>query len=51
MAAQDYGRDYDRRFRPVAEKSSALIGMAMTENQGGSELRTNSTRAEPNGDG
>ncbi len=46
-----FARDYDRRFRPVAEKSSALIGMAMTENQGGSDLRTNTTRAEPAGDG
>ena len=46
-----YGRSYDRRFRPVREKSSALIGMGMTENQGGSDLRTNVTRAEPAGDG
>jgi putative acyl-CoA dehydrogenase len=35
----------------VAEKTSALIGMGMTENQGGSDLRTNTTRAEPAGDG
>jgi putative acyl-CoA dehydrogenase len=42
-----YGRTYDRRSCPVAHKSAALIGMAMTENQGGSDLRTNSTRAEP----
>jgi len=46
-----FGRDYDPRFRPVRDKSSALIGMAMTENQGGSDLRTNTTRAEPAGDG
>ena len=46
-----YGRDYDPRFRPVAEKSAALLGMGMTENQGGSDLRTNVTRAEPAGDG
>jgi putative acyl-CoA dehydrogenase len=46
-----FARDYDRRFRPVREKSAALIGMGMTENQGGSDLRTNSTRAEPAGDG
>jgi putative acyl-CoA dehydrogenase len=46
-----FGRDYDKRFRPVREKSAALIGMGMTENQGGSDLRTNSTRAEPSGDG
>ena len=46
-----FGRDYDKRFRPVREKSAALLGMGMTENQGGSDLRTNSTRAEPAGDG
>ncbi len=46
-----FARDYDRRFVPVAEKKSALIGMGMTENQGGSDLRTNTTRAEPAGDG
>jgi putative acyl-CoA dehydrogenase len=41
-----FNRQYDRRFRPAAEKTSALFGMAMTENQGGSDLRTNVTRAE-----
>jgi putative acyl-CoA dehydrogenase len=44
-----YSRSYDRRFRPGAEKSGALIGMGMTEKQGGSDLRANSTRAEPVG--
>src|SRR6185312_4028696 len=46
-----FARDYDRRFVPVAEKTAALIGMGMTENQGGSDLRTNTTRAESAGDG
>jgi putative acyl-CoA dehydrogenase len=46
-----FARNYDRRFRPLSEKASALIGMGMTENQGGSDLRTNTTRAEPAGDG
>ncbi len=46
-----FGRQYDKGFRPVAEKSAALLGMGMTENQGGSDLRTNTTRAEPAGDG
>jgi putative acyl-CoA dehydrogenase len=41
-----FARTYDGRARPAAEKGSALIGMAMTENQGGSDLRTNVTRAE-----
>ncbi len=43
--------DYDPASRPVAAKRGALIGMAMTEKQGGSDLRANSTRAEPAGDG
>ncbi len=42
-----FSRDYDKRFRPVKEKSAALLGMGMTENQGGSDLRANTTRAEP----
>jgi putative acyl-CoA dehydrogenase len=42
---------HDSRPIPVAEKTGALIGMGMTENQGGSDLRTNTTRAEPAGDG
>jgi len=46
-----FGRRYDPRFMPAREKYSALIGMGMTENQGGSDLRTNVTRAEPAGDG
>ena len=46
-----YGRDYDKRFVPVMEKSAALVGTGMTENQGGSDLRTNTTRAEATGDG
>ncbi len=46
-----FSRDYDGSFRPARLKSAALIGMGMTENQGGSDLRTNTTRAEPTGDG
>jgi putative acyl-CoA dehydrogenase len=46
-----YSRYYDPLFRPAREKSSALIGMGMTENQGGSDLRTNTTRAEPSEEG
>ena len=46
-----FGRDYDRRFIPAPEKSAVLFGMGLTENQGGSDLRTNTTRAEPAGDG
>jgi putative acyl-CoA dehydrogenase len=39
-------REYDSRFLPVTEKTSALIGMGMTEKQGGSDVRMNETRAE-----
>ncbi len=42
---------YDPSFRPAPEKSGALMGMAMTEKQGGSDLRANTTRAEPLGNG
>jgi putative acyl-CoA dehydrogenase len=38
-------RQYDARFRPAPEKTGALVGMGMTEKQGGSDLRTNATRA------
>ncbi len=44
-----YSRAYDQRFRPGPEKTGALIGMGMTEKQGGSDLRANKTRAEPAG--
>ncbi|HEX3772744.1 MAG TPA: isovaleryl-CoA dehydrogenase [Polyangiaceae bacterium] len=40
-------RRYDPRFRPAEEKTGALIGMGMTEKQGGSDLRSNATRATP----
>jgi putative acyl-CoA dehydrogenase len=42
---------YSQRSAPIADKVGALIGMGMTENQGGSDLRMNTTRAEPSGDG
>jgi putative acyl-CoA dehydrogenase len=41
---------YDPRARPVPEKSGALMGMAMTEKQGGSDVRSNTTLAEKTGD-
>ncbi len=37
---------YDPSFRPASEKTGALMGMAMTEKQGGSDVRANTTRAE-----
>jgi putative acyl-CoA dehydrogenase len=42
---------YDSSFQPAAQKTGALIGMAMTEKQGGSDVRANTTRAEPIGSG
>lgn len=42
---------YDPRFIPADQKSGALMGMAMTEKQGGSDVRANTTRARPLGAG
>jgi putative acyl-CoA dehydrogenase len=42
--------EYDGRFLPPAQKRGALIGMGMTEKQGGSDVRANTTRAVPQGD-
>ena len=39
--------DYDFGLRPPATKKGVLFGMAMTERQGGSDVRANTTRAEP----
>jgi putative acyl-CoA dehydrogenase len=41
--------DYDGTL--TADKTSALFGMAMTEKQGGSDVRANTTRAVAMGDG
>jgi len=38
---------YDSRLLPAHEKRGALFGMAMTEKQGGSDVRANTTRARP----
>ena len=40
---------YDSRNLPHFEKEGLTIGMAMTEKQGGSDVRTNSTKAYPIG--
>jgi alkylation response protein AidB-like acyl-CoA dehydrogenase len=42
---------YDPRNVPDAQKAGLTIGMAMTEKQGGSDVRANSTRAYPVGAG
>jgi putative acyl-CoA dehydrogenase len=44
-------REYDPRFAPARTKRGALMGMGMTEKQGGSDVRTNTTRATAAGAG
>ena len=41
---------YDPSVRAAADKAGVTIGMAMTEKQGGSDVRANTTRAEPTGE-
>jgi putative acyl-CoA dehydrogenase len=43
--------EYDPRLRPPWEKRGAICGMAMTEKQGGSDVRANTTRARALGKG
>jgi putative acyl-CoA dehydrogenase len=43
--------NYEPGLRNPAEKSGCLAGMGMTEKQGGSDIRTNTTRAVPAADG
>jgi putative acyl-CoA dehydrogenase len=44
-------RVYDFGLRPAAEKAGCIAGMGMTEKQGGSDVRANTTSAEPQPDG
>jgi putative acyl-CoA dehydrogenase len=41
------GGRYEAPLKPLAEKAGITLGMAMTEKQGGSDVRANSTRAHP----
>jgi putative acyl-CoA dehydrogenase len=41
------GTEYDPRLVPMRDKSAVLLGMAMTEKQGGTDVRANTTRADP----
>ena len=43
--------DYDPGLRPAQTKRGLLAGMSMTEKQGGSDVRANTSRAVPAGDG
>jgi putative acyl-CoA dehydrogenase len=42
---------YDPAFLPATQKRGITAGMALTEKQGGSDVRANSTVAVPDGDG
>ncbi|PVZ15672.1 MULTISPECIES: acyl-CoA dehydrogenase family protein [unclassified Pseudomonas] len=42
-------RSYDPRDLPAGEKTGLTLGMAMTEKQGGTDVRANTTRAWPVG--
>ena len=44
-------RSYDPSFRPSADKAGVTMGMAMTEKQGGSDVRANTTQARALGAG
>ncbi|MET9295620.1 acyl-CoA dehydrogenase family protein [Streptomyces sp. NPDC003077] len=44
-------RTYDYGLRPPLDKAGLIAGMSMTEKQGGSDVRANTTRAVPAGDG
>jgi putative acyl-CoA dehydrogenase len=45
LANKLYSTTYDARDLPIAQKQSILIGMGMTEKQGGSDVRANTTVA------
>ncbi|WP_333617486.1 isovaleryl-CoA dehydrogenase [Mixta calida] len=40
---------YDAHLQPAPQKRGLLIGMGMTEKQGGTDVLSNTTRAEPTG--
>jgi putative acyl-CoA dehydrogenase len=44
-------RTYDSTFRPWWEKAGITLGMGMTERQGGTDVRTNTTRARAENEG
>ena len=45
-----YSREYDPRNIPARDKRSMLVGMGMTEKQGGSDVRLNTTQAVRSGE-
>ena len=44
------GGSYDAPLKPIGEKRGVTVGMAMTEKQGGSDVRANTTRAFRDGE-
>ncbi len=50
-AAPELAAEWESRLTSIDYKHGALAGMAMTERQGGSDVRANITRAEPVGGG
>jgi putative acyl-CoA dehydrogenase len=50
-AAPHLAEEWEPRLTKPDYQTGALAGMAMTERQGGSDVRANITRAEPVGDG
>ena len=49
-AAKAAAPHYDPRDIPIADKAGITLGMGMTEKQGGSDVRANTTTATPRGD-
>jgi putative acyl-CoA dehydrogenase len=45
LMAKILSRQYDRRFVPWWQKTAITLGMGMTEKQGGTDVRANTTRA------
>ena len=50
IAPKVLSRSYDADFRPWWEKSGLTLGMGMTERQGGTDVRANTTKATPAGE-
>jgi putative acyl-CoA dehydrogenase len=51
IAPKALSRSYDPTFRPWWQKSGMTLGMGMTEKQGGTDVRANTTTATPDGEG
>ncbi len=51
LRAKLIGGQYDAPLRPIADKAGVTVGMAMTEKQGGSDVRANTTLARASNEG